>query len=80
MEHNKEMVIVHYLKFNEVWENPLVIWSILEPGIHVRIELSLQDSFWDETTWVTLGLVLTYCYKAGLDGLDVAILWLLNLV
>ena len=59
MEHNKEMVIVHYLKFNEVWENPLVIWSVLEPGIHVRIELSLQDSFWDETTWVTLGLVLT---------------------
>ena len=59
MEHNKEMVIVHYLKFNEVWENPLVIWSIPEPGIHVRIELSLQDSFWDETTWVTLGLVLT---------------------
>ena len=59
MEHNKEMVIVHYLKFNEVWENPLVIWSVLEPGIHVTIELSLQDSFWDETTWVTLGLVLT---------------------
>ena len=29
MEHNKEMVIVHYLTFNEVWENPLVIWSIL---------------------------------------------------
>ena len=59
MDHNKEMVTVHYLKFNEVWENPLFIWSVLEPGIHVMIELSLQDSFWDETTWVTLGLVLT---------------------
>ena len=45
MEHNKEMVIVHNLKFNEVCENPLVIWSISEPRIHVRIELSLQDSF-----------------------------------
>ena len=29
---------------------------------------------------VTLGLVLTYCYEAVLDGLVIAILWLLNLV
>ena len=50
MEHNKEMVIVYNLRFNEVWENPLFIWSVLEPGIRVTIELSLQDSFWDETT------------------------------
>ena len=36
-----------YLKFNEVWENPLFIGSILESEIHVMIELSLQGSFWD---------------------------------
>ena len=41
-EHNKLLVIVRNLKFNEVGENPLFIWSILQSRVHVRIEIHTE--------------------------------------
>ena len=62
------------------FEKILCLFDSDWPGIHVRRELSSQVSYWDETSWVTIGLVLIYCYEAVLDALDGAILWLFNLV
>ena len=44
-----------------------------------RVKFTRFILSWDYMI-VTLGLVLNYCYEAVLDGLVIAILWLLNLV